>query len=134
MERFSAFEGNTGPYILYTIVRIKSILSKYQEQVGALPAQGIILPPENQIEKDLMLQVSRFADNLALAYRDTQPNVVCAYIYELSGAVNRFYHETRILAETDAEKQKGYIALISLVKDILETCIDLLGFEAPEKM
>jgi arginyl-tRNA synthetase len=134
MERFSAFEGNTGPYILYTIVRIKSILSKYQEQVGALPAQGTILPPENQIEKDLMLQVSRFADNLALSYRDTQPNVVCAYIYELSGAVNRFYHETRILAETDAEKQKGYIALISLVKDILETCIDLLGFEAPEKM
>jgi arginyl-tRNA synthetase len=134
MERFSAFEGNTGPYILYTIVRIKSILSKYQEQVGAIPAQGTILAPENQIEKDLMLQVSRFADNLALAYRDTQPNVVCAYIYELSGAVNRFYHETRILAETDAEKQKGYIALISLVKDILETCIDLLGFEAPEKM
>jgi arginyl-tRNA synthetase len=134
MERFSAFEGNTGPYILYTIVRIKSILSKYQEQVGALPAQGTILAPENQIEKELMLQVSRFADNLALAYRDTQPNVICAYIYELSGAVNRFYHETRILAETDAEKQKGYIALISLVKDILETCIDLLGFEAPEKM
>jgi arginyl-tRNA synthetase len=134
MERFSAFEGNTGPYILYTIVRIKSILAKYQEKVGTLPAQGTILPPENQIEKDLMLQVSRFADNLALSYRDTQPNVVCAYIYELCGAVNRFYHETRILAETDEAKQKGYIALISLVKDILETCIDLLGFEAPEKM
>lgn len=133
MDRFSAFEGNTGPYILYTIVRIKSILTKFAEAGGSL--EGLkVLPPENQIEKDLMLQLSRFADNLQLAYRDTQPNVVCAYIYELAGAVNRFYHETRILAETDAEKQKGYIALITLVKRVLETCIDLLGFEAPEKM
>ena len=134
MDRFSAFEGNTGPYILYTIVRIKSILSKYAEKMGAMPEELTILPPANQIEKDLMLQVSRFADNLALAYRDTQPNVVCSYIYDLCGAVNRFYHETRILTEADAEKQKGYIALITLVKRILETCIDLLGFEAPEKM
>ena len=134
MDRFSSFEGNTGPYILYTIVRIKSILAKYVEKMGAVPENLTILPPQNQIEKDLMLQVSRFADNLALAYRDTQPNVVCSYIYDLCGAVNRFYHETRILTEADAEKQKGYIALITLVKRILETCIDLLGFEAPEKM
>ena len=133
MDRFSAFEGNTGPYILYTIVRIKSILAKYAEQGGS--ADGLkILPPENQIEKDLMLLLSRFADNLQMAYRDTQPNVVCAYIYELSGAVNRFYHETRILAEPDEERQKGYIALITLARRVLETCIDLLGFEAPEKM
>lgn len=134
MDRFSAFEGNTGPYILYTIVRIKSILSKYAEKMGGMPENLTILAPQNQIEKDLMLQVSRFADNLALAYRDTQPNVVCSYIYDLCGCVNRFYHETRILTEADGEKQKGYIALISLVKRILETCIDLLGFEAPEKM
>ena len=134
MDRFSAFEGNTGPYILYTIVRIKSILAKYLEKVGAMPEATAILPPENQVEKDLMLQVSRFADNLALAYRDTQPNVVCAYIYDLCGAVNRFYHETRIMTEENEEKQKSYIALITLVKRVLETCIDLLGFEAPEKM
>jgi arginyl-tRNA synthetase len=134
MDRFSAFEGNTGPYILYTIVRIKSILAKYQEKAGAVPENLTILPPENQIEKDLMLQLSRFADNLQLAYRDTQPNVVCAYIYDLAGAVNRFYHETRILTEPDPQKQLGYIALITLVKRVLETCIDLLGFQAPEKM
>ena len=134
MDRFSAFEGNTGPYILYTIVRIKSILAKYAEKQGTIPVDLSILPPENQIEKDLMLQLSRFADNLYLAYRDTQPNVVCSYIYELSGAVNRFYHETRILTEPDEKKQQGYIALITLVKRVLETCIDLLGFEAPERM
>ena len=134
MDRFSAFEGNTGPYILYTIVRIKSILSKYAEQTG-LSADGLsVLPPETDLEKDLMLQISRFQDNLALAYRDTQPNVVCAYIYELAGAVNRFYHETRILTEADPVKQQGYIALIRLACRVLETCIDLLGFQAPEKM
>ena len=134
MDRFSAFEGNTGPYILYTIVRIKSILSKYTEQTGS-SADGLsILPPETDLEKDLMLQISRFQDNLALAYRDTQPNVVCAYIYELAGAVNRFYHDTRILTEPDPDKQQGYIALIRLACRVLETCIDLLGFSAPEKM
>ena len=134
VDRFTSFEGNTGPYILYTIVRIKSILAKYAEKQGTIPVDLSILPPENQIEKDLMLQLSRFADNLYLAYRDTQPNVVCSYIYELSGAVNRFYHETRILTEPDEKKQQGYIALITLVKRVLETCIDLLGFEAPERM
>lgn len=96
--------------------------------------QAELLPPQNQIEKDLMLQISRFADNIQLSYRDTQPNVLCAYIYDLCGAVNRFYHETRILTETDEKRQQGYIALITLAKRVLETCIDLLGFEAPEKM
>ena len=134
MDRFSATEGNTGPYMLYTIVRIKSILAKYAGQCGTIPAQLTILPPQTQTEKDLMLQLSRFADDLTQAYVDIQPNVLCAYIYELSGAVNRFYHETRILSESDPAQQQGYIGLITLVKRVLETCIDLLGFEAPEKM
>lgn len=129
MDRFAAFEGNTGPYILYTIVRIKSILGRY----GAweeLP----ITAPETPEAKDLMLALTRLPDALELAYRDCAPNVICAYIYELAGFANKFYHETRILTEEDAEKQKGYIALIGLTKRVLETCIDLLGFEAPEKM
>jgi arginyl-tRNA synthetase len=130
LERFSAFEGNTGPYILYTIVRIKSILAKYGRAGEGLT----ILPPTTDVEKDLMLSLSRFADNLQIAYRDATPNTICAYIYELAGAVNKFYHETRILAEEDADKQAGYIALISLTKAVLETCIDLLGFAAPDKM
>lgn len=134
MERFSATEGNTGPYILYTIVRIKSILAKYAEQNGGVSDSLTILPPQTQIEKDLMLQLSRFADDLTQAYHEHQPNILCAYIYELSGAVNRFYHETRILSESDPVRQQGYIALITLVRRVLETCIDLLGFEAPEKM
>jgi len=129
MDRFAAFEGNTGPYILYTIVRIKSILSRY----GAWEELPVVAP-ETPEAKDLMLALSRLPDALELAYRDCAPNTICAYIYELAGFANKFYHETHILTEENAEKQKGYIALIGLTKRVLETCIDLLGFEAPEKM
>ncbi len=129
MERFAAFEGNTGPYILYTIVRIKSILAKY----GAwehLP----ITAPANEYAKDLMLSITGFAPAMESALNASAPNLICAYIYELAGCVNKFYHETRILSEEDETLKAGYIALIGLAKNILETCIEILGFSAPEKM
>ncbi|MBE6920594.1 MAG: arginine--tRNA ligase [Ruminococcaceae bacterium] len=129
MERFAAFEGNTGPYILYTIVRIKSILAKY----GAwehLP----IAEPANEYAKELMLAITKFSPALESALKASAPNLICAYIYELAGAVNKFYHETRILGEEDETLKAGYISLIALAKNILETSIDLLGFSAPEKM
>ena len=129
MERFAAFEGNTGPYILYTIVRIKSILAKY----GAwehLP----IAEPANEYAKELMLAITKFSPTLESALKASAPNLICAYIYELAGAVNKFYHETRILGEEDETLKAGYISLIALAKNILETSIDLLGFSAPEKM
>jgi len=129
MDRFAAFEGNTGPYILYTIVRVKSILAKYGAWEN-LP----IRPAANEYAKDLMLAITKLAPNLENALKTASPNVVCAYIYELAGAVNKFYHETRILTEENEELKAGYIALIGLAKNILETCIDLLGFSAPEKM
>ena len=129
MERFAAFEGNTGPYILYTIVRVKSILAKY----GAwehLPIQV----PANIYAKDLMIAITKAAPALESALKTSCPNLICAYIYELAGCVNKFYHETRILTEEDKTLQAGYISLIALAKNILETCIDILGFSAPEKM
>ena len=129
MERFAAFEGNTGPYILYTIVRIKSILGKY----GAWESLPIQVPA-NDSAKDLMLSITRLGANLENALRTSSPNAVCAYIYELAGCVNKFYHETRILGEENEQLKAGYIALIGLAKNILETCIDLLGFSAPDKM
>jgi len=129
MELFAAFEGNTGPYILYTIVRIKSILSKY----GAwehLPMQV----PANIYAKDLMLALTKAGPALENALKTSSPNVICAYIYDLAGAVNKFYHETRILTEENKELQAGYISLIGLAKTVLEACIHILGFSAPEKM
>lgn len=129
LDRFAAFEGNTGPYILYTIVRIKSILSRFGSW-ESLPIQT----PANTYAKDLMLSITKFAPALESALASSSPNLICAYIYDLAGCVNKFYHETRILGEEDEEKKNGYIALIGLAKRILEQSIDLLGFSAPEKM
>jgi arginyl-tRNA synthetase len=129
MDKFAAFEGNTGPYILYTIVRIKSILAKCGTWENLT-----IAPAANGYAKDLMLSITKLAPTLEAALKSASPNLVCAYIYELAGAVNKFYHETRILTEENEELKAGYIALIGLAKNVLETCIDLLGFSAPEKM
>ena len=129
MDKFAAFEGNTGPYILYTIVRIKSILAKY----GAWENLSIA-PAANASAKDLMLSITKFGPTMEAALKAAAPNMICAYIYELAGAVNKFYHETRILTEEDEALKAGYIALIGLAKNILEQCIDILGFTAPEKM
>ena len=129
LERFAAFEGNTGPYILYTIVRIKSILSRY----GAWENLSI-QNPANAEAKDLMLSLTKFGPSLEAALKAEAPNMVCAYVYELAGCVNKFYHETPILKEENEELKAGHIALIGLAKNILETCIGILGFEAPEKM
>lgn len=129
VERFAAFEGNTGPYILYTIVRIKSILSRCG-QWEDLPIQA----PANGDAKNLMLTITALSPTLEQALRSSTPSTVCAYVYELAGSVNKFYHETRILSEEDETLKAGYIALIGLAKRILEACIDILGFSAPEKM
>ena len=129
LERFAAFEGNTGPYILYTIVRIKSILSRYGAWEN-LPIQN----PANAEAKDLMLSLTKFGPSLEAALKAEAPNMICAYIYELAGCVNKFYHETPILKEENEELKAGHIALIGLAKNILEVCIDILGFSAPEKM
>ena len=129
MDRFAAFEGNTGPYILYTIVRIKSILAKYGQWENLS-----IQAPANPYAKDLMLAITKLDPTLETALKTSSPNIICAYIYELAGCVNKFYHETRILGEEDEQLKAGYIALIGLAKNILEVCIDLLGFSAPDKM
>ena len=133
IDRFTSFEGNTGPYILYTIVRIKSILAKYKEtavSVGNLT----ILPSKEQSEKALSLALIKFSDVIDGAYKDNAPHRICQYIYEVSNSFNGFYHNTKILAEEDKKQQESYIALITLTKEILETCIDLLGIQCPDRM
>ena len=133
IERFTSFEGNTGPYILYTTVRIKSILNRYKEEGGNLDTLKI-LAAGNDSEKALMLEASKFNQVITNAYEEKAPHKICSYIYELANAFNRFYHETKILAEEDQAKKESYLALLMLVKNILEACIDMLGFEAPERM
>ena len=133
IDKFTSFEGNTGPYILYTIVRIKSILNKYIETGGS--PDGLKLNTEvNDTEKALMLELVKFNQVIRAAYDELAPHKICAYIYDTANAFNSFYHENRILVEEDEAKQSGWIALLKLTKELLETGIDLLGFKAPEKM
>ena len=133
MDRFISFEGNSGPYILYTIVRIKSILEKYV-QSGKKVEDCVIAGIDNASEKELMKELTYFSQTVEAAYEELAPSKICAFIYDLANAFNSFYHETKILSEEDAKKQGSYIALINLTKKVLETCIDMLGFEAPERM
>lgn len=134
VDRFISFEGNTGPYILYTIVRIKSILAKYRETTGAAVIPSALTAAVSDSEKDLQLQLARANDVIASACEEIAPHKLCQYIYEISNAFNKFYHETKILSEEDTARRDGWIALLALTKEVLETCIRLLGFSAPEKM
>ena len=134
-ERFASFEGNTGPYILYTIVRIKSILEKYAASEGSVDdiTTGVnkVLTPS---EKNLMMELAKFNATIDSAYEELAPYKICAYIYDLSNAFNTFYHDNKILAEEDKDKQKGFIKLLVITKKALEACIDILGFTAPDRM
>lgn len=137
MERFTSFEGNTGPYILYTMVRIKSLLGKYEKDGGAVEAKGnpgLLLPPENDSETSLYLTLAGFVNMIEAAYEEKAPHKICQYIYELSESFNRFYHENKILGNEDEAKKVSYIQLLVLVRNVLEQCITLLGFSAPERM
>ncbi len=133
VERFTSSEGNTGPYILYTIVRIKSILRKYEES-GKKAGEGKIGAGRSDSEKALQLELSKFNGVMETAFEECAPHKICAYIYDLANAFNKFYHETKILATDDMEAQSSWISLLLLTRRVLETCIDVLGFEAPEKM
>lgn len=134
IDRFISFEGNTGPYILYTIVRIKSILAKYEALENRFDGQAEVLPAVNDAEKALMLLLARYNDVMQNAWTELAPHKICQFIYELANAFNSFYHDTRILAQEDLAQQASWIKLITLVKDVLNTCINVLGFEAPERM
>jgi len=134
MERFTSFEGNTGPYVLYTIVRIKSILAKYEALDDKQTGPHKLLPPAGESEKTLMLELTRFNEIVESSFAEAAPHKVCQYIYELSNAFSRFYHETKIITEEDKNRQSGWIALIILVKAVLMECIGLLGIEAPDRM
>ena len=134
IDRFTSFEGNTGPYILYTIVRIKSILSKYEESSDVKVDYSYLKPAIHESEKALGLELSKFNYVLNNAWKEIAPHRICQYIYSLSNLFNSFYHEVKILSEEDEERKLSYLALILLTKSVLEDCIDILAIKAPERM
>ena len=132
IDKFASFEGNTGPYILYTMVRIKSILEKLKEKGVNASANfnGFTLGSE----RELALALSRFSYVIGEAVKKDAPSIVCSYIYETANKFNVFYHEKKILAETDAKVLSSLLALITLTLGVLRISIELLGFSAPERM
>ncbi len=134
MERFTSFEGNTGPYILYTIVRIKSLMNKVAAQNITVSEEAVILPPENKSQTDVMLSLAKWSETVEAAYVEQAPHKICQFVYELSDAFNKFYHDNKIVTNEDEKVRASYILLSRLVGQALETGIDLLGLKAPEKM
>ncbi len=131
LERFSSFEGRTGPYLLYVAVRIASLLKKATE-VDLAP--GRILPPAHESEKALLLKISEFADAVERAVALRAPNHVAEYCYELSGAFNRFYEQCHILSEEDEARRASWLAVAALTRRVVMTSLDLLGISVPERM
>lgn len=134
VDRFTSFEGNTGPYILYTIVRIKSLMNKVKAQGIEVKEEEIILPSQSKSQTDVMLAVSKWAETIEAAFNEQAPHKICQFIYELSDAFNKFYHENKIVTNEDEKVRASYITLSRFVGKVLEKGIDLLGLEAPDKM
>ena len=143
IDKFASFEGNTGPYILYTMVRIKSILAKLKERhpdiSAALSAAGHgaqQFSPAFSVssERELALSLTRFSHAVSEAQKKDAPSLICSYIYEISNKFNVFYHDKKILAEENKDTLRALVALITLTLNVLDICINILGFRAPDKM
>ena len=134
VERFTSFEGNTGPYILYTIVRTKSLLAKVKAQNITVDENSTIEPADSKSETDVMLALTKWSETVNAAFEEHAPRKICQFVYELSDTFNKFYHENKIVTNENEKQRESYIKLSALVGKVLETAIDLLGLEAPERM
>ena len=134
LDKFTSFEGNTGPYILYTMVRIKSILAKLNEKNSGVMNNVKFADFTCDSERDLALTLTRFSHTVKEAVKKDAPSMICSYIYEISNKFNVFYHDKKILAEEDETVLSSLVALITLTLNVLNICTNLLGFKAPEKM
>jgi len=131
LDRFSSFEGRTGPYLLYTAVRARSILQKATEQ-GLAP--GPFLPPVADAERMVMLTITQLPNALQQAYETRMPNHLADFVYALANEFNRFYNTCHILRAEDAGVQASWLALTQLSLRVIEQVLYLLGIEVPERM
>lgn len=144
IDRFSSFEGNTGPYILYTMVRIRSIVEKCGQKVDAGSLSEAFSEDSlnalysgrdvSDSERELMLGLTGFSQALRLASDELAPHKLCTFIYELSNRFNSFYHENKIISEENVSLKKAWINLILLTYGVLDKVMELLAITVPEKM
>jgi len=135
VNKFVSFEGKTGPYLLYTVARINSIVNKYKSELKK-DCDGQInnIKIYSDIEKQLIMKLLLTEDVLVKSFNDRAPNMVCEHIYEISAAFNKFYDKSRIIAEENTEKQTSWITLCLLVRDFIISLLDVLAIETVERM
>jgi arginyl-tRNA synthetase len=131
IERFTSFEGKTGPYLLYAAVRMKSILRNAQDRQLAA---GEIIAPVHEAERNLMLQLVRMPEVIGRAAELRAPNHIAEYAYELTADFNRFYEGCHILSEDDPRRRASWLGLVAVTLRSLELLLDLLAIEVPDRM
>ena len=131
LDRFSAFEGRTGPYLLYAAVRIRSILRKAEERNVA---EGALIAPASEGERALMLELAKLPDVVDAAFAGRAPNHIAEYAYQLATMFNRFYQDHHILREEDRPRQASWLRLSRATADVLQLTLGLLGLNVPERM
>lgn len=128
IEKFCSFEGKTGPYILYTMVRIKSILNKANIE------NNKITNIYSTTEKEIYLKLIELNKILKNSYKDRTLSYICEYLYEICGLFNKFYGENNIINEQSLEKKKDYVGMLTLLYSVLEKLLNILAIDIPEKM
>lgn len=131
LDRFSSFEGKTGPYLQYAAVRVKSILRKASER-GFFA--GALRPPADHTEKALIVHLLQFPEVVDRAMELRAPNHLAEYAFDLAGAFNRFYDTSHILSESDPDQRAGWLGLAQWSLAALERSLQLLGIEVPDRM
>ncbi len=131
LDRFTSFEGKTGPYLQYGAVRIKSILRRARE-AGLTP--GPIVAPTVDQERGLILRLLLLPETIERAVDVRAPNVLTEYAYEVATDFNRFYEACHILREEDSIRQASWLSLVDLTLRVLTLLLDTLGIEVPERM
>ena len=125
-EEATSFEGNTGPYLLYTYARAKSILRKAKYKKA-----NFKIPQLSDEEKQLILLLSKFPEEVIRAYNSLAPNIIATYAYQLAQQFNEFYHKTKILG---SENEQFGLTLVDAFSQTLRNSLNLLGIEVLETM
>lgn len=130
IEKFTASEGKTGTFLLYTIARINSILKKANSNHTNEISQKIY----SETERNLILSLALSNNVYEIAYCEKAPNLICENAYKIASAFSKFYNENHIMTETDAAKKTAWLYLCQATKTVLQKHLDILGIESVELM
>jgi len=127
-SKFSDLEGKTGPYLLYSTIRMKSLLNKAETK------EFDVKVLENKTDREIAITLLNLPEVIDKAYEVKSLNDIADFLYKLTSVYNKFYAENRILTEEDQDKKESWLTLTKIVKQTNEMLLDILGIEVPERM